>query len=160
MLFFENLNIRSLYIRSAGLLTARHYYAAVATIAEFLWLPAAQQALSSAFEGDAVLWCIVDRGAFPLLGCRSWGLCSKPTNDFGALLSIVASAASVGPKPPSLRDQWTDLTNITVCLLGTQILLIPITPWPHGSSNWRTGVCLTIIGLATSFCELEYRPTR
>ena len=27
------------------------------------------------------------------------------TNDFGALLSIVASAASVGPKPPSLRDQ-------------------------------------------------------
>ena len=86
-------------------MTARYYYAAVAMIVEFLWLPAARQDLSSAFEGDAVLWCIVDGGAFPPLGCRSWGLCCNPANGYGALLSIGASAASVGPKRPSLRDQ-------------------------------------------------------
>ena len=84
---------------------ARYYYAAGAMIVEFPWLPAAPQDLSTAFEGDAVLWRIVDGGAFTLLGCRSWGLCCKPASDFGAFLSIGASAASVGPKLPSLRDQ-------------------------------------------------------
>ena len=86
-------------------MTARHYYAAGAMIVEFLWLPAARQDLSTAFESDAVLWCIVDGGAFPLLGCRSWGFCCKSANGYGALLSIGASAASVGPKLPSLHDQ-------------------------------------------------------
>ena len=76
-------------------MTVRHYYAAVAMIVEFLWLPVARQDLSSVFEGsNIVLWCIVDGGAFPLLGCRSWGLCCNPANGSGALLSIGASAAS------------------------------------------------------------------
>ena len=104
MLFLEKLNISSPYIRRVGLLKARHYYAAVVMIVEFLWLPAARQDSSSAFEGGSVLWCVVDGGAFPLLGCRSWGLCGKPVNGFRAFLSIGASAASAGPKLPSLHD--------------------------------------------------------
>ena len=72
MLFLENRIISSPYFRSARLMMARHYYAAaVAMVVEFLWHPAAQQDSSSAFESEAVLWCIVDDGAFTLLGCRS-----------------------------------------------------------------------------------------
>jgi len=55
MLFLEKLNISSLYIRTTRLMTVGHCYAAVAMIAEFLWLPAARQYLSSVFEGGAVL---------------------------------------------------------------------------------------------------------
>ena len=106
MLFLENINIGSLYIRSARLMTVRHYYsAAVAMIVGlvgsqphnriFRRHSKATQCCGALSLVELSHCSVVVRGACVVNLQAALGLC----------LSIGVSAASVGPKLPSLHDQ-------------------------------------------------------
>ena len=84
---------------------ARYYYAAGAMIVEFLWLPVAQKDLSSAFEGDAVLWCIVDGGAFNCSVVVRGACVVNLQAALGHCCLLAPLLHRLSPKLPSLRDQ-------------------------------------------------------